>query len=276
MFTLPSLAQVLLGVFCLGGLLLFVAIFEGEFGLFKQTVDTSEMETVKRCLAGFFGIAFVGAAMAFLPSRQGDLAPLPGFCALFVAGILVLAAIVRGPLNFLGLKIEGEAVSSFARLLSTFAALLIGLFGFILLFPGITSASPSCPAGTRLDGSACLPSVRATSPDDAAVDSSRCFHPTRLATGWHAQTYIQLASERLEQDAKDRSEREARNLNQIACVFKSARAFGIALGPMPKQEASDTLDKLRSVGSVPTDAFVAPVDDSQIVICCRPPDTPAF
>ena len=84
---------------------------------------------------------------------------------------------------------------------------------------------------------------------------------------WHAQIYLQLASESAEQDATDRASQEAQTLNRRVCVFTSKKAFGIALGPLAKQEAIETLASLKAVGSVPEDAFVAAVDDSQIRNC---------
>jgi hypothetical protein len=73
------------------------------------------------------------------------------------------------------------------------------------------------------------------------------------------QRYIQLASEANEADANARAALEATKQTAAAevCVFASPTAFGIALGPLTKNEATSKLSSLKKQGTIPGDAILA-------------------
>ena len=88
---------------------------------------------------------------------------------------------------------------------------------------------------------------------------------------WHAQTYIQLASEGKESKAEERASKEAALTGRRVCVYASKSAFGIVLGPFPKSEAPTLLMQFKQEQLVPADAIVALVDDRQLKRCFAPP-----
>jgi hypothetical protein len=264
------LASLLLFVFCIGGILLIASVFRGEFRMLGQVIRTDDAGTLARFIGGIVGIALVLAAGRFLPSGRPDLI-LPGFCALGFGGALAFIAAVRGRFSASGVLLDGEAVGGFARGFAGLAALLFAGFGLQLLLgktAGTASAHDACAPGFRSQGTACVP-INPTTTSVARTASNSNDMPRPVPTAWHSQTYIQLASERIQDDANERADREAQRLNRKVCVFESKKstAFGIALGPLSKQEALDSLPNLKANGVVPNDAFVAPIDDSQIRSC---------
>lgn len=268
---MPTLDDILFIAFCLGGVLLIASVFLGKIGIGGQRVDTVGAGLGLRVVAGAVGIALIVPSSIYISAQPKPTAA--GFCALVISGILAFVAVARGNLGAGAVTIDGGAASRIARHFSAVAALMIGAFGLYLLFRGkpVQAAPQSCPPGTRAEGTACV--VANVIPTQTEPIPTPAGRPK---PGWHYQTYIQIASERLEQDANDRAQREAEKAHRNVCVFESKRAFGIAFGPLSKAVAYDTLPTLKSEGTVPDDAFVAPVDDSQVRTCYSPPDAAAF
>lgn len=261
------LEDLLLAVFVLGGFLLMAAVFRGELKMFGQTVNTHEMGIAVRILVGILGALFLMTAVSFGPPT-GNHRLILGLAALVLGGMLALVAVVRGKFGASVLVLDGEAVSGWARAFAGIAAFAVISFAVRTIF-----GSPEPLVADVVPAPTASATIRTLPPPPIQPPPGNAPRPPIV---WNAQTYIQLASEKLEEDATARALQEAERVRAQVCVFESKRAFGIALGPLKKAGAAELLASLKAAGQAAEDAFVAPIDDSQVKSCFAPQQAVAF
>jgi hypothetical protein len=120
---------------------------------------------------------------------------------------------------------------------------LLVLGGLVKAFSHSTATAPSPIEPSPLNGQ-----------DQTTTHSSSLPHVAPKG-----QRYIQLASEPDEVNANARAAMEAKKQNVAAevCVFESPTGFGIALGPLPKEQATEALTLLKYQGTIPGDSILA-------------------